>query len=403
VAGQGAVSYAWDDANRLSQIAQGAATVALAYDAAGRRTTLTLPNGLTVEYGYDNANQLVSLTYKQGTTVLGDLSYAYDAGGRRTGKGGSLSDTGLPAELAAASFDAANRLTAWGGQTLGYDANGSLLADGTRSFTWDARNRLASLSGTTSASFAYDAFGRRIAKTVNGVTTRFLHDGLNPVQELDGTNTPTANLLTGLGLDEFFTRTDAQGARHILPDALGSAIALTDPSGTLVKRYTYEPYGETATTGESNANPFQYTGRENGGTGLYYYRARYYDPALKRFVSEDPIGLAGGDTNYYLYVNGNPISHTDPTGLVSDDLKNIFGRIIGKEVGKATGEVIGADIGRRCAEEHCKRKTTPPTEADTASCCAEKTEPYKTTGRHNEIFFTCRKAYQEAAKDCCKR
>ena len=147
-----------------------------------------------------------------------------------------------------------------------------------------------------------------------GLSSIVHRDGLNPVQELDAANSPVANLLTGLGLDEFFTRTDAKGARHILPDALGSAIALTDPAGAVVKRYAYEPYGETSTTGEANANPFQYTGPENDGTGLYYYRARYYDPGLKRFVSEDPIGLAGG-INTYAYVGGDPLTHSDPYGL----------------------------------------------------------------------------------------
>ena len=75
----------------------------------------------------------------------------------------------------------------------------------------------------------------------------------------------------------------------------------------------YEPYGEVTATGSSN-NPYQYTGRENDGTGLYYYRARYYSPSLKRFISEDPMGLAAG-LNEYAYVGGNPVSLIDPLGL----------------------------------------------------------------------------------------
>jgi len=75
----------------------------------------------------------------------------------------------------------------------------------------------------------------------------------------------------------------------------------------------YEPYGEVSATGSSN-NPYQYTGRENDGTGLYYYRARYYSPSLKRFISEDPMGLAAG-LNSYAYVGGNPIAFRDPLGL----------------------------------------------------------------------------------------
>lgn len=77
--------------------------------------------------------------------------------------------------------------------------------------------------------------------------------------------------------------------------------------------YAYEPNGKVTSIGASS-NPFQYTGRENDGTGLYYYRARYYDPSVGRFIQEDPIGLAGG-LNFYNYVDGNPINRIDPTGL----------------------------------------------------------------------------------------
>ena len=138
-------------------------------------------------------------------------------------------------------------------------------------------------------------------------------DGINPVQELTG-STPKANLLTGLGVDETFSRTDASGARHLLTDALGSTLALTDGAGAVQTRYSYEPYGKTTVSGTASSNSFEYTGRENDSTGLYFYRARYYNPGLQRFVSEDPIGLAGG-VNVYGYVGGNPISFTDATGL----------------------------------------------------------------------------------------
>jgi RHS repeat-associated protein len=101
----------------------------------------------------------------------------------------------------------------------------------------------------------------------------------------------------------------------MLPDALGSVIGLTDDTGALVKQYSYEPFGETASTGETNDNSYQYTGRENDGTGLYYYRARYYHPQMKRFISEDPYGVAGG-VNLYQYVGGMPTMLIDPLGLL---------------------------------------------------------------------------------------
>jgi RHS repeat-associated protein len=155
--------------------------------------------------------------------------------------------------------------------------------------------------------------GRRIMKTVTGTTTGYMYDGINAVQELSGT-TPSANLLTGLAIDETFMRTDAGGNRHFLSDALGSTLALTDDGGTTQTGYNYEPYGTTTTSGAASNNSITYTGREYDNTGLYYYRARYYSPTLQRFISEDPIGLAGG-INTHAYVEGNPISRVDPTGL----------------------------------------------------------------------------------------
>jgi len=80
-------------------------------------------------------------------------------------------------------------------------------------------------------------------------------------------------------------------------------------------QYSYEPFGTTTGTGAPNGNVFQFTGRENDATGLYYYRARYYHPGRSRFVSEDPILCASGDLNFYAYVRNNPVRFSDPNGL----------------------------------------------------------------------------------------
>jgi RHS repeat-associated protein len=91
---------------------------------------------------------------------------------------------------------------------------------------------------------------------------------------------------------------------------------VTDAGGNQTAQYTYEPFGNTSVTGTSS-NSFQYTGRENDGTGLYFYRARYYSPKLSRFISEDPIGIFGRAVNFYQYARGNPASYFDPLGLSS--------------------------------------------------------------------------------------
>jgi RHS repeat-associated protein len=199
------------------------------------------------------------------------------------------------------------------GATLSYDANGNLIGDGATTYTWNARDQLVALAGASTASFAYDGLGRRQSKTVNGVTTAYLYDGMNPIQEQAGA-TIQANTLAGPGLDQWFARTQGGQTISYLPDALGSTLALTNASQAITTSYTYEPYGQTTITGAAIGNPFGYTGRENDGTGLYYYRARYYHPTLGRFVSEDPVGLRGG-YNLSAYVGGNPLNYVDPLGL----------------------------------------------------------------------------------------
>ena len=192
-----------------------------------------------------------------------------------------------------------------------YDANGNTLSDGTNTYAWDARNRLSSANSGT-ASFSYDALGRRASKTLLSTTTGFLYDGPNVAQEQSG-GTVTANMLSG-SVDENFLRTDCTGSYAYLTDALGSTVALTDSTGTNIDQYSYSPYGMLAASG-SNSNPYTYTGRESDGLGLYYYRARFYNPATGRFLNEDPLGFAGSGTNLYAYAAGNPINFNDPFGL----------------------------------------------------------------------------------------
>ncbi|MGD9853156.1 MAG: RHS repeat-associated core domain-containing protein [Nitrospirales bacterium] len=155
----------------------------------------------------------------------------------------------------------------------------------------------------------------RLSRTVNSVTTDFLYDGLNPIQELSG-GSPVATLLIGLGIDDVISRTASGSTSTFLADGLGSTVALTDGTGAVQTEYTYDPFGAVTVTGTSSTNAFQFTGREQDGTGLFYYRARYYSPLLQRFISEDPIGFAGGDLNLYAYVFNSPTNFRDPSGLL---------------------------------------------------------------------------------------
>jgi RHS repeat-associated protein len=187
-----------------------------------------------------------------------------------------------------------------------------MTGDGTNTYTWNARDELASISGAATASFVYDGLGRRRSKTVGGVQTGFVYDRENFVQELNGA-TITANLVTG-GIDELFARKEGATASYPLTDALGSVIGLTDASGVLQTQYSYEPYGKGTRSGATTTNSQTYTGREDDGTGVYYYRARYYAPDKARFFAEDPIGLAGG-SHAYMYGENDPVDLADPLGL----------------------------------------------------------------------------------------
>jgi RHS repeat-associated protein len=318
--GQGAtpITYAYNNANQPTSIAQGTASVGFIYDGAGRPASMTLPDGVVQAYGYDQANELTSITYTKGQTTLGDLAYGYDGAGRRNAVWGAFARTGLPsATTQDAAYNADNELTSWNGTAASYDANGNLTSFGSQTYTWNDRNQLASTSAASS-SFTYDALGRRLGKTNSGATTKYLYDGVNIVQEQNASNAATASLLTGLGIDQTFSRQVVGGTTSsLLTDAVGSAIALADSTGAIQTSYTYEPFGAVTQTGQANSNSLQFTGRESdGATGLDYFRARYYSPSHGRFISQDPLGYPGGtDLNLYSYARDNPVMLSDPLGL----------------------------------------------------------------------------------------
>jgi RHS repeat-associated protein len=315
VSGQAQIVYGYDNGNRLTSITQNASVVSMGYDAASRRTLLTLPNEVTVEATYDPASRVSAIAYRNASGTLGDLTYTYDAAWSRVAMGGTWARTGLPQALVSATYDAANQILTFGGAPYAYDANGNLTSNGATSYSWNARDQLTAVNGTTNASMDYDALGRRRARTTGGAAiTSFLYDGPNIVQELtDGV--PTVNLITG-SVDETFTRTDDGGTRVLLTDALGSVVALTNMNASVQTTYTYDSFGKTTSAGTPDANTSQFTGRENDMAGLYYYRARYYNPESARFLSEDPLGFGDGP-NPYIYAHANPLLFVDPFGLQS--------------------------------------------------------------------------------------
>ncbi len=164
---------------------------------------------------------------------------------------------------------------------------------------------------------------------MNGNTTGFLYDGAQAIAELRSNALDTV-YHTGLAIDEVLAKYGSSGNKTLLTDALMSVIAQANDAQGTENFYAYSPYGQAITLGPDGGNSLQYTGRENDGTGLYYYRARYYDPVIKRFISEDPIGVAGG-VNLYAYVRGNPLRFVDPRGLTQRDI-DIAWNLMGERV-----------------------------------------------------------------------
>jgi len=195
-----------------------------------------------------------------------------------------------------------------------YDLNGNHSGDGTKTLEWDAENRLTAVKqgGATLASFIYDGQGRRFQKLAAGVTTTYVYDGSHVIEERLSTG-GTWRHVHGPGIDrEWAVRDEASVVTYFLSDHLGSTVQTTNTAGTVTLSREYDPYGNLISgAGQSG---YAFTGREwDSETGLHYYRARYYDSKIGRFVSEDPIGLRGG-THLYRYVYNNPANLTDPGG-----------------------------------------------------------------------------------------
>jgi RHS repeat-associated protein len=204
----------------------------------------------------------------------------------------------------------------------GYDNNGNAASKtdstGTTNYSWDFENRLNSVilpaSGGT-VSFKYDPFGRRIYKSSSTATSVYAYDGDNLIEETNAAGAVVARYSQGLNIDEPLAMLRSSATSFYHADGLGSVISLSNAAGAVAQTYTFDSFGkQTASTG-SLTNPFQYTGRESDlETGLYYYRARYYDPAIGRFQSEDPV-RSPIRTNRYRYVSNNSPNRIDSSGM----------------------------------------------------------------------------------------
>ncbi len=227
-----------------------------------------------------------------------------------------------PRSTPAYVVDGLNQYTSVGSQNIGYDLNGNLTSDGAFAFAYDPENRLMRAAKTgTSATYAYDPLGRRTTKTVNGTATYFLVSGDDEIAEYDGSGNLLRRYVPGPGVDQPIAMVASSGTRSFFhQDKTGSVVAMADSTGAITEGpYTYDPFGNGAPT---TGVPYKYTGRRlDPETGLYYYRARYYSPAIGRFLQTDPVGYKD-DIDWYTYVGNDPTNRVDPTGLKSNDGSN---------------------------------------------------------------------------------
>jgi RHS repeat-associated protein len=198
--------------------------------------------------------------------------------------------------------------------TCVFDSNGNtqtkVVGSNTTTYAWDFENRLTSAtlpgSGGT-VTFKYDPFGRRIYKSSLSGTSVFAYDGDNLVEETNAAGAVVARYEDTQNIDEPLAMLRSGATSYYHADGLGSVTSLSNSAGALAQTYAYDSFGKQTSSSGSLTNPFQYTARESDTeTGLYYYRARYYDQNVGRFISEDPARLSGDGPNFYAYAQNRP-------------------------------------------------------------------------------------------------
>ncbi len=302
-------------------------------DQAGSRTTYTYANST------ENVGRLLKArTEDRSGTLVVEYDYSYDKAGNRIEKD---VQTSSGTTTTTDAYNAANQLC-WsytgsssngcaspprGATTFTYDAAGDQLT-GNNTLTWDPYGRLASIDGT---SLSYLSGGNG---TLSGVGSESLQDNALGLSRADDGTTVTS-LVRDPDTGAVVSQTTGSTKRWYLGDNIGSTIALTDGTGSQTRTYSYDPDGVSASSGSGPDAVAQFTGGDMVGTsGLYHFGARYYDPRIARWTSQDPVEQCSDlrQANRYGYAGGDPVNELDPQGT------SILGAVWGV-VSKAGGFV----------------------------------------------------------------
>ena len=369
-----------DPRGQLLRVSEGRETIAsYSYDLAERRTEAQFHNGTSSTYQYDANSRLIGLShlptqnqmarftvaYDEEDNVVAENwlhrptrseSYTYDPLDRITEfKRGTLSGNTIPSPLRGIGLEydglgnrisytadgvktdyVANGVNAYASLSGAiatnptYDRNGNLTSYKEDRFTYDDENRLISINGGETATYLYDAIGRRIGKLVQEDTTYFYYDRVKVIEEVEANGVLEATYIYGSDMDEVICMERGEETYYYHYNATGSVIQLTGSEGELVEQYEYDPYGKvtiydgsyTSLVGSAVGNPYLFTGRRlDSESGLYFYRSRYFSAELGRFLQRDPLGYVDG-LSMYEYVLSNPKNWKDPLGLNADPCEN---------------------------------------------------------------------------------
>lgn len=400
-------SRAYDAMGNLMQLSEPQGVIGMTYSATNNRmSNVSYPSGMHAEYTYDVTDRKTGIVWRDGANnILRSLSYAYDAAdmitnvvhasGARTAyvydsldrllREEYFGPTGQLVRVLAYEYDLAgnrlsktdngqaeyytvgigNKVSAWGnGSYYLYDNAGNVTrryynSTNDLDMEWNDRYQMSELykNGLLAEAYTYDALGRRISVSDGQDVTFFIYDGRHIAAEVDSDGTLRKSYTYGPGMDNVLSMTVYSGGGsqtyYYLKDQLNTVLALTDANGAIAESYEYDAWGNVRVFDAYGAelirsaigNRYTFQGREfSWTTGLYYFRARWYDPVTGRWLSKDPIGISGG-LNLYAFCGNNPVNFIDPFGHCSGTPEGFleiyfFTKHMGKQYGWPYAHVL---------------------------------------------------------------
>ncbi|HTI72502.1 MAG TPA: RHS repeat-associated core domain-containing protein [Candidatus Limnocylindria bacterium] len=323
------VNYVYDSNNRLTTVTDWASRVtSYTYDLAGRVTSVARPNGTTRNITYDADGRTTKISeVGPGGAQIALFKMTYDEANRMVNEFAAPLPSAFTEASQTVTYDADNRIATFNGATVTHDSDGNMTSGPLNSntavtHTFDSRNHLTGVaaSGVAPAlGYGYDSEGNRVGVTQAAQTTAYSINPASVSQVLVRTKADGSKTFYVYGLGLLYEVDNSGNTTSYHYDKRGSTIALSNGSGVVTDRAEYSAYGLITKRTGTTDTPFLFNGRfgvMTDANGLYYMRARYYNPFLRRFVNADPSGLAGG-LNQYAYANGNPASLIDPFGLAA--------------------------------------------------------------------------------------